>query len=365
MADVVIPDFKKLVKLGHIFVNPMEQVRTDFLRGTSSFYRSCINRSGTSPNYYYSGFRESGTNFVGQNHSSTINWTYPTPPSLEFSEVASAITEAWANVSVNEAQLLVQIGEARKTVSSLISIFRRAYKIFRAIRKLDLRVLRNEISTKEVASRYMECRYALRPLMYDAMGTLHALGGAYEGLERLTSRGYKESSESAAASGIQLYVDNYIILTGNTYATRTLECRAGVLSELNPSALQLNVLGLTEPAEALWELVPFSFIVDWFFNIGQLISSWTPNLGLKTLASWYVVTDTSTLTSTVTSGVNRTSYNYESICQRNGTYSKVEVRKYRLPNPDRPVMPSFQLSLNALKTLDLGIIACQIQKIWK
>jgi len=38
-----------------------------------------------------------------------------------------------------------------------------------------------------------------------------------------------------------------------------------------------------------WELIPFSFVVDWFVNFGDYIQALTPKLGIKGLSSWTTV----------------------------------------------------------------------------
>jgi hypothetical protein len=38
-------------------------------------------------------------------------------------------------------------------------------------------------------------------------------------------------------------------------------------------------LGLTNPVEVLWELVPFSFVIDWALPIGSFISQFDASLG--------------------------------------------------------------------------------------
>jgi hypothetical protein len=38
-------------------------------------------------------------------------------------------------------------------------------------------------------------------------------------------------------------------------------------------------LGLINPAVVAWELVPFSFLVDWFIPVGKFLDSWTDQLG--------------------------------------------------------------------------------------
>jgi hypothetical protein len=44
---------------------------------------------------------------------------------------------------------------------------------------------------------------------------------------------------------------------------------------------RLEQLGLLNPAVLLWELVPFSFIADWFVNVGDFLASFTDFIGLE------------------------------------------------------------------------------------
>lgn len=48
----------------------------------------------------------------------------------------------------------------------------------------------------------------------------------------------------------------------------------------NPNLWLLNRLGLINPATVAWDLVPFSFVVNMFVNVNQIISSITDEVGL-------------------------------------------------------------------------------------
>lgn len=48
----------------------------------------------------------------------------------------------------------------------------------------------------------------------------------------------------------------------------------------NPGLRQLNGLGLLNPALLWWELLPYSFVVDWFLPVGDVLTSLTAGIGM-------------------------------------------------------------------------------------
>lgn len=58
------------------------------------------------------------------------------------------------------------------------------------------------------------------------------------------------------------------------------------------SALLAQVLGLNVPLQLAWDLVPFSFVVDWFLPIGKTISRIEPKRALGSLAKRITFADT-------------------------------------------------------------------------
>lgn len=49
----------------------------------------------------------------------------------------------------------------------------------------------------------------------------------------------------------------------------------------NPSLYTLNQLGLANPLKLAWDLLPFSFVVDWFMPIGKILAYLSGGLGLS------------------------------------------------------------------------------------
>lgn len=378
MTDVVTPNFVNLKNRGLIVNSPMTKicrVRENRLSGVQVDFSYKDWDTACNPDKFKvftqadRGYRPS-TLAIGSFDAILLE-----QPDLGVASlVDQVVNKAWANVSLSEAEGLVMLAEGEKTVKSLVSIFSRLIKVLKALKRLDGYALKRELSAKQLADRYMELRYALRPLVYDAVGSVAALQCIAGELEqRLTFRAHKASSVDGSESEV-IVKQTYTNSCGTWYKKarlertfkRTVDVRAGVLTLLQ-STSKIPVWGFANPVEAIWEIVPFSFIVDWFFTVGDTISAWVPDYGLRPLASWSTVTDvlvrTASYTDTWGEMPTGTSTHVPLVHEyllSNAYLSEVLITKTRVPNPNRSVMPSLTLKLNTLKVVDLLIIAKQI-----
>jgi hypothetical protein len=55
----------------------------------------------------------------------------------------------------------------------------------------------------------------------------------------------------------------------------------GVIDVTNPNIAMLERLGLLNPFSIAWELVPWSFVADWMFDISSMFDSWSAFAGLS------------------------------------------------------------------------------------
>lgn len=266
---------------------------------------------------------------------------------------ALAVTNAHANVDVAEMQALATVAEGRKTVQSMASILMRLVSVMRKVRKLDIRALRKELSRKELADRYMELRYAIRPLIYDARGIAKALERESEHIRR-TAVGYASGSASHTDQVLRSFA-YYANAWWTRNAQYSVSARAGVLCSVNVDAV--NIWGVDQAVETLWELTPFSFIVDWFVNVGDTIAAWTPNAGVSQQASWVTVKENFTASNTTTTLV-AVPWSYTEISQSYSGCTTTHTQKVtrRVVNPPLSILPSFNMRLDGYKLTDLGII---------
>jgi hypothetical protein len=378
MQDVVTPHYERLSGHGQIINNPMVKTKVETYDAKCSYTKHYEWKLWTCDPEKWITFTNKiwGVNEPSSKYLDVAN-DLPSLP--EFSTTALidlAVSKAWAAIGDESLLSLVAVGESQKTVVSMISIMTRLIKIIKMIKKADYAGLRKQVSAKELSDRYMEIRYAIRPLMYDTKGIVDALTKtAISKPTRYTFRGsstYQDGDtdyesvpwSTQTAKGTFHYTKEY-----RKQWAREIFVRAGVLTELEETS-QLNIWGLTRPIESAWELVPFSFIIDWFFNISDVLGSWSPNYGFNTLASWYTMHHVEYQHLSMhysESGCESRAEptDYEALAftndMRNCCYEKTTTTVVRVPNPSRGGVPHLNLRLDAFKLTDLLIIA---RKLW-
>lgn len=276
-----------------------------------------------------------------------------------------AVTGAYAKANEQDVEGLVMVAEGKKTIQSLSKITWRAIRILRMLKRLNFKGLSAELTPRELSNRWMEGRYAIRPLVKDMCDVVKAISRDRNNVPlRQTYRSGASATAEKTVNGVVVYnFQPYYNHLGVTKISRNISARSGVLAAIEEIS-EATIWGLNQPFTALWELVPFSFVVDWFFNVGKTIASWTPRYGLRTLASWVTVTDT-VVRSCQSQGTvlgpwgidPYDGYIWEHSCvSSNASVNQTIVTKTRVPNPSRSILPTFQVRLDAAKLLDLAIM---------
>jgi hypothetical protein len=376
MTDIVTPQYKRISGNGGIVNNPMTKVTT-ILRDHLCSYKYLYAWNYHCPSGGH-GDHLFSTAYVGNFPSSNyLSWDdLPTIPDISLQYlIDKAVNKAWSNIEVAEVQSLVMLGESEKTVYSLCSIFRRLIRIIKAIKKAEVWYLKRQIKHEELQQRYMELRYALRPLMYDVKGITAALQTkASDRPLRVTFRGAAQDDDRTSSIDVTPVLYHNFVgdwtydVTIEKVAVTDVIVRSGVLTAME-NIHALDVWGTTQPIESVWELIPLSFIIDWFFTVGDTIAAFTPNFGVKTLSSWYTVerqdyqfiglTHDNCETDDQASSYSPAGYSR----QTSGIWlDKTVISKTRVPDPTRRLLPLYNLRINPFKLTDLVIIA---KKLWR
>lgn len=302
-----------------------------------------------------------------------------------------AVTRAWAKVELSEAMLLASLGELPETLGWMRSVLQRGVNLtkkFRSKAQLlrnlpDLakvimgkggpaltklarpsarRVTKAADSVSEFANLWLEYRYAIRPLIFEYKQCLEALAKVIKKGSRKTARGKElnrtSTTNSTTITDTTWYSANQVWSKTET-AVSDVSVRAGVLFDIGDDIdALLAVWGIDQPLESVYELIPFSFILDWFFSVGDVISSWSVNPSLRPLCSWVTFDSQAKVDVSTTSYqlVGKNTYTYSSPQIEQGHSTLQYRRRWRLPSPTRTIVPRFDLKLDLAKIIDLGLI---------
>lgn len=205
---------------------------------------------------------------------------------------ANAHNQALEGLSkgMNAALFFAEINESLGTIADILQRIARAYRAakrgdwYNVYRQLGARGV--SIS-KDAANNWLQFQYGIMPMvmdMYDLQE--HIKDGLSKKGDLITSSG------SAVDS-----VPPQILLQGNDADSKRYSgpgsrygCKVVLKARISNSTLHnLNRLGMLNPLALAWELVPLSFVIDWFLPIGSFLNGLTAPLG-TTFASGYETT---------------------------------------------------------------------------
>lgn len=130
-----------------------------------------------------------------------------------------------------------------------------------AARRLGLRPQASKLKSKDVSGRWLELQYGWLPAVndtYEAAKAYNVLTNMRTARVKVKFR--KSANVETAASG------NYVC--PGFSETKVLH-----IYEMTESLSAPRTLGLADPLSLAWELLPYSFVIDWFLPIGSYLSN--------------------------------------------------------------------------------------------
>lgn len=131
---------------------------------------------------------------------------------------------------------------------------------------------------KSFGDQFLEFHFGWMPMLED----IHA------GMQALSSPDFGERQVKSSAQVNDRYIDRsesrswpwHWVTIRNRFITYSAHysCHVRVT---NPNAYLANQLGLVNPASILYEAIPYSFVLDWFSNVGQILAAATDFVGLE------------------------------------------------------------------------------------
>lgn len=197
--------------------------------------------------------------------------------------------------SVNLAQAFAERKQTANTIASTANMIARAGMAVKrgdmmgAARALGVKPSRSiqrrskaGIISDSVANRWLEVQYGWKPLLSDVYGSMEQLAKSNDNrLFRTATASIRGSFPYEETTDLMDYLSNVGYNVRRQKDTQDLVIKMKVRYEISsPPVATMVQLGITNPALLAWELLPFSFVADWFLPVGNFLSSLDATLGL-------------------------------------------------------------------------------------
>lgn len=267
---VVTPSYSSVPKL-ELPVNPYEDTqihgvqnlwlgwtRTDKATGNVSQI------SGPGYSYYFQNLREFSADALTRLGHDTV--------------VAGLVNETVLKALVKtgdiKSNVLVSLKEASKTSDLILDRANKLFRAYKSFRRGHFRDVAKHLglSPSTVHNTWLEYKYGWTPLLMEVKGSAEFLSQQVEGrLNNLPIR----ASEKRSLQDLRVVTG---FLDGAAWDLHEeihadIEVRVKLWIDLtNQTTSALQQLGITNPLLYAWEIIPFSFVFDWFVSVGDYLA---------------------------------------------------------------------------------------------
>lgn len=360
MNDIVTPGFHRRSEAGEVIMTPMSKTRTvctssctsgGEIQTVATTCASPVKRARYDQRGDVLGYRLSQTGGI------VLPQSLITDSDIE-SMMIEAGTQCRANHAANSNNDLVE--SAAQAYAMGLPLVSHARSVHLWLNKFERLVQTGH----DVGSAWLHLRYGLMPTIKDMSAILKGMN-VKPSRDRRTFRGY---SQMRLSLNEPVEVGGSIVrIALNKSVTDHVDVRAMMISEVLLDGL--GSAGLTAGNLVLlpWNLIPYSFVVDWFANVADYLQACVPTLTSNILGSATVVKRTQAVKYDVANTfVNGTSYTL--IKPANGTFTSLLEKKYRvgsLSSPGLVVRSDFRLS-NLIRITDaLSLLATRIGTVFR
>lgn len=261
-------------------------IRTDYATGTCQHKPQGGNIHSTGQ--FYKGVvgpGSSGGRFFGEDHfnGALTEITVKSDAGLR----NAALIAARNKLKSQDINLGVAFGERNQTMRLLGSTATRLStavrhlkggRIRRSMDALGVSNKRRQPRGRQWTDKWLELQYGWKPLLSDVYGAARALEQRPKGDWRVTASVRRSQKDDYVLKKVPLSGANFDACEVKAGLVRSVYTRLDALPQ-NEAIISLASLGVTNPLSIGWELVPYSFVVDWAYPVGDFLESLDALLG--------------------------------------------------------------------------------------
>lgn len=254
-----------------------------------------------SANVEYGGMANANTGKAGVGfwvYAFNVDWSWP-----EVQAIASKVRSKLVDKVSSRAEMGTNLAERKQAMTMITSRLTQLLRFTNKIRRFDLvgaghelglgnpraaarrvsRALKAKQKAKTFSNLWLEYHFGWSPLLSDIHNAYTLLDEPINDrplvvkgtLNGATPWNYTQSDWNG----------NYFV--GRASHTWRVRCSMGCSVRVdNPNLALAERMGLTNPALIAWELVPFSFVVDWFVNVSDYLGQFTDFAGVTLVDPW-------------------------------------------------------------------------------
>lgn len=219
-------------------------------------------------------------------------------------DVASAARENFNSKLRAKAEIGAALAEARSSIDMIAKRTGQIVRFARALRRRDFvgaghalgmvvykkkksyyakgerknHQLNVRKGSRDFSSNFLEYWFGWAPLIADIGAAADILSDPFIGADLITAKAKDSGVYTNRVNTFYPWAPVYDSATHNYEAI--VKCQAWVTVS-NPNLSLAAQMGLTNPLSVAWEIVPFSFVIDYFANIGAYIESYDSLFGVN------------------------------------------------------------------------------------
>jgi len=291
--DELTPGYRRKVKRGEwLPINPFTTSISEnkSVGGSYSVYGLGLECTGPDLHYQITGYKDAliRTYRVVVGIPTNVILIAGSDAASLYDEV---VTKALADRFKGEANFVESLAELDKTVGMLQTPLGNVVELIKAFRRNGKRrkgYAKVSANSKDfirfLSSEWLRFRYGITPLVNDIQAIMKALERGYEkapSIHKSRASGTKSMTKIESTT-----VDSSPFrYTFQIVRADTCDMRAVVFDSYRLDAFDYLGLTFKNVVTVPWELVKFSFVADWFANIGDLIYANVPRIDAVCLGS--------------------------------------------------------------------------------
>lgn len=391
MSDTISHRFVRRRAKGEIIMNGLTQAKSKVSGFANNIGYSLINENRTGPTapwVYLNGQTVQCSNWQSSDRYAftSVAEMYATGQGEAVSSLFrlgdlaatadAVLLRARLNAASPDALVAVTLAEMNKTIDMFHAGSKMTYDLVNRldhfplpdVRELarlrikDIKSIAKSVGRKtpgrlrELCAMWLGYRYGIMATYYDASSWLDA--GKAVGTNRRARFMTTGSSSYRPADVTSVVTGSWSTNVETTSLARETKTSAGVLINTVLATEAYESFGALNVLSTAWELVPYSFVIDWFTDIGKrlmvfegksvsrpVIGSWVTHRSQLYRSKSFSASDLTTVSgNTRRIGLNMSTAN----CAVTETCELVQ----RLANPSVAVLPTFNVRLNISRVLD-------------